>query len=157
MPLSHTKFVQFVQNQNIVKTPLVFPTKARNAEILSAGFNDHISGYWIYWLFMNFWSSPQELQNFAKYCGKGSSYQREDWVLGTILISTEEANFYGEGQFLRRRLISMEKGNFYRVGLFLRRRPIQSKRRRMISTEQGNFYATGLHSYEKWEQFHRLT
>ena len=35
-----TKFVQFVQNQNIAKTRLVFPTKARNAEILSRGFND---------------------------------------------------------------------------------------------------------------------
>ena len=29
--LSRTNFVQFVQNQNIVKTRLVFPTKARNA------------------------------------------------------------------------------------------------------------------------------
>ena len=49
------KFVQFVQNQNIVKTRLVFPTKARNAEILSGGFNDHLSGYWMHWLFINFW------------------------------------------------------------------------------------------------------
>ena len=30
----HTKVVQFVQNQNIVKTRLVFPTKDRNAEKL---------------------------------------------------------------------------------------------------------------------------
>ena len=45
MPASHTNFVQFVQNQNIVKTHLVFPNKARNAEILFEGFNDHFSGY----------------------------------------------------------------------------------------------------------------
>ena len=43
--VSHTNFVQFVQNQNIVKTRLVFPTKARNAEILLEGSNDHFSGY----------------------------------------------------------------------------------------------------------------
>ena len=36
VPVSHTKFVQFVQNQNvsIVKTRLVFQTIDRNAEIL---------------------------------------------------------------------------------------------------------------------------
>ena len=45
VPVSHTNFVQFVQNQNIVKTRLVFPTKARNAEILLEGSNDHFSGY----------------------------------------------------------------------------------------------------------------
>jgi len=33
------------QNQSIVKTRLVFPTKDRNAEILSGGFNDHFCGY----------------------------------------------------------------------------------------------------------------
>ena len=37
------------------KTRFVFPTKARNTEIPSGGFNDHFSGYWMYWLFMNFW------------------------------------------------------------------------------------------------------
>ena len=45
MSVSHTKFVQFVQNQNSAKTHLVFPTKDRNAEILSGGFNDHSIGY----------------------------------------------------------------------------------------------------------------
>ena len=40
-----TAGMQFVQNQNIVKTRLVFPSKAQNAEILSGGFNDHFSGY----------------------------------------------------------------------------------------------------------------
>ena len=46
MPVSHTNFVQFVQlTQNIAKTILVFPTKARNAEILLEGFNNHFSGY----------------------------------------------------------------------------------------------------------------
>ena len=40
-----TKFVQFVQNQNIVKTRLVFPTKDLNAEILSGDFNGHFCGY----------------------------------------------------------------------------------------------------------------
>ena len=54
VPASHTNFVQFVQNQNIVKTRLVFPNKARNAEILLEGFNDHFSGYWMHWLFMEF-------------------------------------------------------------------------------------------------------
>ena len=44
VPVSQTKFVQFVQNQNIVKTRLVFPTIDRNAEILLAGFNDRFSG-----------------------------------------------------------------------------------------------------------------
>ena len=34
-----------VQNRNIIKTRLVFPTKDRNAEILSGSFNDHFSGY----------------------------------------------------------------------------------------------------------------
>ena len=52
LPVSHTKFAQFVQNQNIVKTRMVFPTKYRNAEKLSRFFNDHLSGYWMYWLFM---------------------------------------------------------------------------------------------------------
>ena len=36
--VSHTKFVQFMQNQNIVKTRFVFPTKARKTEILPGGF-----------------------------------------------------------------------------------------------------------------------
>ena len=45
VPVRHTNFVQFVQSQNFVKTRLVFPTKARNAEILLEGFNDHFSGY----------------------------------------------------------------------------------------------------------------
>ena len=46
VPLSHTKFVQFVQNQNVnfVKIRLVFPTIDVNAEILSGGFNDRFSG-----------------------------------------------------------------------------------------------------------------
>ena len=46
MPLSHTKFAQFVQNQNvnIVKTRLVFPTIDGNTETLSGGFNDRFSG-----------------------------------------------------------------------------------------------------------------
>ena len=35
-------------------TRFVFPTKAGNAEILSGGFNDHFSGYWMYGLFMIF-------------------------------------------------------------------------------------------------------
>ena len=40
-----------LQNQNIVKTRLVFlPIKARKAEILLEGFNDHFSGYWMYFL-----------------------------------------------------------------------------------------------------------
>ena len=34
-----------VQNHNIVKTRLVFPTGDRNAEILSGIFNEHFSGY----------------------------------------------------------------------------------------------------------------
>ena len=34
VPVGHTNFVQFVQNQNIVKTRLVFPTKGPNVEIL---------------------------------------------------------------------------------------------------------------------------
>ena len=37
--VSQAKFVQFVPNQNNVKTRLVFPTTDRNAEILSRGFN----------------------------------------------------------------------------------------------------------------------
>ena len=37
------------------KTRFVFPTKARNTEILSGGFTDHFSGYWMYWLFVIFW------------------------------------------------------------------------------------------------------
>ena len=45
VPMRHTKFVQFVQNQNIVKSRSVFPTKDRIAENLSEGFNDHFSGY----------------------------------------------------------------------------------------------------------------
>ena len=32
-------------NQNIVQTRLVFPTKDRNAKILSGGFNDQFNGY----------------------------------------------------------------------------------------------------------------
>ena len=46
MPLSYTKFVQFVQNQNviIVKTRLVFLVKDGNTETLSGGFNDRFSG-----------------------------------------------------------------------------------------------------------------
>ena len=48
VPVSHTNFVHFVQNQNIVKTRLVFPTKARNAELLLEGFNNHFSGYCMY-------------------------------------------------------------------------------------------------------------
>ena len=46
--------LQFVQNQNIVKTRLVFLTINQNAEILLEGFNDRFSRYWMYWLFMNF-------------------------------------------------------------------------------------------------------
>ena len=45
VPMSHTKFVQFVQSQNIVKSRSVFPTKDRNAENLSEDFNDHFRGY----------------------------------------------------------------------------------------------------------------
>ena len=37
------------------KTRVVFPTKVRNTEILLAGFTDHFSGYWMYWLFMISW------------------------------------------------------------------------------------------------------
>ena len=37
VPVSHTRFVQFGQNQNILKPSLVFPAKARNAEILLGG------------------------------------------------------------------------------------------------------------------------
>ena len=33
-PLCHTKFVQFVQNQNIAKTRLVFPTSDQKAKNL---------------------------------------------------------------------------------------------------------------------------
>ena len=40
--------LQFVQNQNIVKTQLVFLTINRNAEILSEGFNNRFSGYGVY-------------------------------------------------------------------------------------------------------------
>ena len=48
VPVSHTKFVQFVQNQNIVKTRLAFhQIKARNAEILLEGFYDHFSDCWV--------------------------------------------------------------------------------------------------------------
>ena len=37
-----TLFKLYVKRKNIVKTRLVFPTKARNAEMLLAGgFNDH--------------------------------------------------------------------------------------------------------------------
>ena len=41
--------------------------------------------------------SPQELQKFViiKYGGKGSSYQREAWVLGTS--SLIYLHFYGGG------------------------------------------------------------
>ena len=46
--------LQFVGNQNIVKPRLMFLTTNRNAEILSEGFNDRFSRYWMYWLFMNF-------------------------------------------------------------------------------------------------------
>ena len=48
VPVSQRKFVQSVQNQIIVKTRLVFPTKDQNSEILSGGFNDHFCGYWMY-------------------------------------------------------------------------------------------------------------
>ena len=51
---------KFVQNPNTVKTRLVFPTIDRNAEILSTGFNDRFSGYWMYWLFMNKFSLPDK-------------------------------------------------------------------------------------------------
>lgn len=53
VPVSHTKLVQFVQNQTVVKTQLVFPTTDRDAEILSRGFNDRFSGCWMYLLFLN--------------------------------------------------------------------------------------------------------
>ena len=76
VPLSHTKFVQVVQNQNvnIVKTRLVFPTIDGNAETLSGGFNDLFSGCWVYWLFVKFWL-PGKFQDFL--LGEGAP-QRND-------------------------------------------------------------------------------
>ena len=52
-----------------------------------------------------------------------------------LLISTEEADFYGGGWFLRRRLISTNKADFYGEGPFLRRR--------LISTDKAHFYRGG--------------
>ena len=82
------------------------------------------------------------------YGGKGSSYQREAWVLGTSsliylhfygggwflqrrMISTKEADFYGGHWFQRIRLISTEAADFYEEGCFLRRK--------LISTEKALF------------------
>ena len=79
---------------------------------------------------------------------KGSSYQREAWVLGTSsliylhfyggswflqrrMISTKEADFYGGHWFERIRLICKEAADFYEEGCFLRRK--------LISTEKALF------------------
>ena len=45
--VNQAKFVQFVQNQNNVKTRLVFPTMDRNAEILSGLTRFQRSFQWI--------------------------------------------------------------------------------------------------------------
>ena len=57
------------QNQNIVKARLAFPAINRNAKILSERlerFNDRFSGYWMYWLFMNFDCWEAFLNNRAR-------------------------------------------------------------------------------------------
>ena len=53
--------LQFAENQNIVKTRLVLLTINRNAEILSEGFNDRFSGYWMYWLFSSYLPSKRSV------------------------------------------------------------------------------------------------
>ena len=53
MLLSDTRFVQLVQSQNI---GLCFRPEIEMLKYSQAGgFNDRFSGYWMYWLFMNFW------------------------------------------------------------------------------------------------------
>ena len=82
---------------------------------------------------MAYWPrfSPQELQKFAMvFCKSEAS------AVGTsTLISTEEADFYGGGIFLRRRHISTEEAGFYGGGIFLRRK--------LISMEEAYFYGGG--------------